>query len=183
MLYVEKTIPDDCFKLAPKLKSLDRYEIAVFGLDPLHALLLPFRYNRPNTHTFTIFEKETDEIVAIWGAIPVSKTNSQKASIWFLSSNLLEKHIRFFLKGNIKWLNYLEEHYKYCYNFIIEEHKTSIKWLKWQGYTFNDKPTLVKDVKMYYFYKQLDKQAKGIQPIISEIGPKWRTELKDKGQL
>ena len=71
MLYVEKTIPDDCFRLAPNLKQLDKYEVAVMGLDPLTALLLPFQYNRPNTNTFTIFEKETDEIVAIWGAMPV----------------------------------------------------------------------------------------------------------------
>ena len=75
MLYVEKTIPDDCFRLAPNLQQLDKYELATMGVDPLTALINPFRYNRLNTHTFTIFEKDTDEIVAIWGAMPISKTN------------------------------------------------------------------------------------------------------------
>lgn len=183
MFYLEKTIPDDCFRLAPNLKQLDKYEVAVMGLDPLTALLLPFTYNRPNTHTFTIFEKNTNEIIAIWGACPVSKTNIKTGAIWFLSSDLLEKHKKEFLKANIRWLVYLESHYKYVYNFITAEHKRSIKWLKWQKFTFNSEPVLVKGVEMYYFYKHLPKVDVEIQPIMSEIGPKWTTELKDKGQL
>jgi len=107
MLYVEKTIPDDCFRLAPNLQQLDKYELAAMGIDPLTALISPFRYNRPNTHTFTIFEKETNEVVAIWGAMPISKTNPQKATVWFLASNLLHNHRRFFLQGNLRWLTYL----------------------------------------------------------------------------
>ena len=183
MLYVEKTVPDDCFRLAPNLKQLDKYEVAVMGLDPLTALLLPFTYNRPNTHTFTVFEKDTNKIVAICGAVPVSKTNLQTAAICFLSSDLLKNHTRFFLQGNLRWLKYLESHYTYVYNFIIAEHKRSIKWLKWQKFSFNSTPTLVKGVEMYYFYKHLPKVDIEIQPIMLEIGPKWRTELKDKGQL
>ena len=104
MLYVEKTIPDDCFRLAPNLQQLDKYELATMGIDPLTALINPFRYNRPNTHTFTVFEQGTDEIVAIWGAMPVSKTNPHKAAVWFLASDLLHKHRRFFLQGNLRWL-------------------------------------------------------------------------------
>lgn len=183
MLYVEKTIPDDCYRLAPDLKALDKYEIATLGLDPLSALLMPFRYNRKNTHTFTIFEQDTDDIVAIWGAMPVSKTNLNTAAIWFLSSDLLEKHYRFFLQGNIRWLTYLESHYQYVYNHIISEHKRSIKWLKWQKFSFNKEPVLVNGVEMYYFYKHLPQVDNKVQPIMPEIGPKWITELKLNGQL
>ena len=63
MFYVEKTIPEDCFRLAPNLKQLDKYEVAVMGYDPLTALLMPLTYNRPNTHIFTLFEKETNKII------------------------------------------------------------------------------------------------------------------------
>ena len=38
-LIVEKTTPEHCFDLAPRLKSIDRYELALWGLDPLQALL------------------------------------------------------------------------------------------------------------------------------------------------
>ena len=50
-----------------------------------------------------------------------------------LASDLLHKHSRFFLQGNIRWLTYLESHYTFLFNFIINEHKRSIKWLKWQN--------------------------------------------------
>jgi hypothetical protein len=182
-LFVEKSIPEDAFRLAPKLKPLDRYEVAAMGIDPLSALLIPFRVNRPNTHTFTIFEKESNEIVAMWGAVPLNKRNPNVASIWFLSSYLLDKHQRFFLQRNIKWLSYLESHYTFVYNFIVEEHKKSIRWLKWQNFSFAQKPTLVNGVKMYYFYKQLPKTKVTVQPILREVGPIWTTELTSDGQL
>jgi|TARA_R100001530_G_scaffold13965_1_gene12753 hypothetical protein len=179
MLYVEKTIPDHCFDLAPRLKSLDRYEIAVLGLDPLHALLLPFRYNRPNIHTFTILTEHTKEVVAIFGVIP-TKTNPRVGYIWFLASDLLDKYYRYFLRGNKRWLGYMEEHFDYLCNWIIEEHTVSIRWLKWQGFNFSH-ATLVKDVKMLYFYKRIHKVfKKGTLPLLKEIGPIWTTKINQE---
>lgn len=182
-LIVEKSTPEHAFILAKHLKPIDRFEVAATGNDPLSALLGPFRVNRPNTHTFTLMEKNSKKIIAMFGAVPVSKTNPNVASIWFLSSNLLNKHQTYFLKRNHCWLNYLESHYTYVYNFIIEEHKKSIRWLKWQNFSFAQKTTLVNGVKMYYFYKQLPKRKVMVQPIYREIGPIWRTELALDGQL
>jgi hypothetical protein len=183
MIYIEKTIPDDCFRLAPNLQQLDKYELATMGVDPLTALINPFRYNRPNTHTFSIFEKDTNEIIAIWGAMPISKTNPHRAAVWFLANDLFYKNKKSIIKANLKWGPYLESHYTFLFNFIIKEHKRSINWLKWQKYCFSKQPMLVNDIEMYYFYKHLPKVDVDIQPIISELGPKWTTELKDKGQL
>ena len=181
--YIEKSIPEHAFILAKHLKPLARFEIATMGNDPLSSLLSPFRVNRPNTHTFTLFEKDTDKIIAMFGTVPVSKTNPSTASIWFLSSNLLDKHKKIFLKRNHDWLIFLESHHRYVYNFIIPEHKLSIKWLKWQKFCFAQKPVLVNGVKMYYFYKQLPDRQVMLQPIYREIGPTWRTELTKSGQL
>ena len=52
MLYVEKTTPEDCFELAKNLKQVDKYELAIWGLDPLQALLQPFRYTKRKVHTY-----------------------------------------------------------------------------------------------------------------------------------
>ena len=46
------------------------------------------------------------------------------------------------------------KNYDYLCNYITEEHQTSIRWLKWQGFKFS-KPMLVNNVKMLYFYKRL----------------------------
>ena len=177
MLYVEKTVPADCFELAPKLQNIDRFEIAVTGLDPLKALLLPFLKKRPNTHTFSIFN-DKHEVVAIWGAMPSYKHNDKVGTVYFLASDDLKKDYRYFLRHNKKWIYYLEEHYTFLSNYIIAEHEVSIRWLKWIGYKFKSQVILVNNVKMFYFYKQLAHPVKGTQPIYSEFGPQWATEIE-----
>lgn len=179
-LVVEKTTPEHCFDLAPRLKSIDRYELALWGLDPLLALLQPFRFiRRKNIHTFTILTESKQEVVAIFGAVP-TRNNNKIGTIWFLASDLLDKHYTYFLRRNKLWLHFLEENYDYLCNYITEEHQTSIRWLKWQGFNFS-KPMLVKNVKVLYFYKRLHDVVKnGMQPVLNDLGPTWKTELKSK---
>ena len=179
-LVVEKTTPEHCFDLAPRLKSIDRYELALWGLDPLLALLQPFRFTRrKNIHTFTILTESKQEVVAIFGAVP-TRNNNKIGTIWFLASDLLDKHYTYFLRRNKLWLHFLEENYEYLCNYITEEHQTSIRWLKWQGFNFS-KPMLVKNVKVLYFYKRLHSVVKnGMQPVLNDLGPVWKTELKSK---
>jgi len=179
-LVVEKTTPEHCFDLAPRLKSIDRYELALWGLDPLLALLQPFRFTRrKNIHTFTILTESKQEVVAIFGAVP-TRNNNKIGTIWFLASDLLDKHYTYFLRRNKLWLHFLEENYEYLCNYITEEHQTSIRWLKWQGFNFS-KPMLVKNVKVLYFYKRLHSVVKnGMQPVLNDLGPTWKTELKSK---
>ena len=179
-LVVEKTTPEHCFDLAPRLKSIDRYELALWGLDPLLALLQPFRFTRrKNIHTFTILTESKQEVVAIFGAVP-TRNNNKIGTIWFLASDLLDKHYTYFLRRNKLWLHFLEENYEYLCNYITEEHQTSIRWLKWQGFNFS-KPMLVKNVKVLYFYKRLHDVVKiGMQPVLNDLGPVWKTELKSK---
>ena len=133
----------------------------MWGLEPLQALMFPFRTKLDNVHTYTIFNDFAD-IVGIFGVMPKPK-DTRTGRIWFIASDLLDKHYIDFLKKN---------------NYIIEENQKSIKWLKWQGFNFVSKPTLVKDVKILYFYKKLQNVTKyGTQPILDEIGPQWTTEI------
>ena len=178
-LIVEKATPEHCFDLAPRLKSIDRFELGLWGLDPLQALLQPFRYKRPNIHSFTILTESKQEVVAMFGAVS-GRNNHKIGTIWFLASDLLDKNYKYFLKRNKKWLHYLEENYLFLSNYITEEHQVSIRWLKWQGFNFS-KPVLVKNVKVLYFYKRLHDVVKiGTQPVLNEIGPVWKTELSQK---
>ena len=139
--------------------------------------LIPYKhsYNHSDIHSFTILT-ENNKVAAIFGAVS-SRQNHKIGTIWFLSSQELDKNYLYFLKRNKKWLYYLEEHYTYLSNYITVEHTKSIKWLKWQGYNFS-KPMLVKNVKVLYFYKRLHNVVKkGIQPLLEDVGPLWTTEL------
>lgn len=145
-------------------------------MDPLQALLIPFKSKLNNIHTYTIFT-EDKKIVGIFGVMP-KLNNSQNGRIWFITSDLIESEYHSFLRGNKRWLHYLEEHYNYISNYISCENNMSIHWLKWQGFTFAKQPMLVKDVKVLYFYKRLHNVTKyGTQPILDECGPLWRTEI------
>ena len=83
-MYMDVAVPDDCFVLAQKLKQTDKYELAVTGKEPLWVLLYPFRINRPNVHTFSVY-KDNDEVVAMFGCCG-EKGNPQRGTAWWLSS-------------------------------------------------------------------------------------------------
>ena len=55
MLYVEKGTPAHAFELAFKLRSLDKYEIALNNHTPLDALINPFRFTNSLLKSFTLF--------------------------------------------------------------------------------------------------------------------------------
>jgi len=177
VLYVEKGTPADAFELAFKLKQIDKYEVAMAGHTPLEALVNPFRFTRPNVNTYTVFDSE--EVVAMFGV--VSKRNDlRKGSVWMLSSNKLDNYWKYFTKRTKKWTDYFLSDYDYVDNVISIDNKTSIKWLKWLGFTINDKEILVKGNKVLYFYKKIQGVSGNIQPVLDDIGPVWATELKLK---
>ena len=57
-MYMDIAIPDDCFELVPKLKQTDRYELATINKEPLLSLLYPFRIQRKNIITFSLFNNK-----------------------------------------------------------------------------------------------------------------------------
>ena len=55
--------------------------------------------------------------------------------------------------------------------------KKTIRWLKWQGFSFKDKELIVNGIEMLYFYRQIRSVSNEIQPVLGDIGPKWTTDL------
>jgi hypothetical protein len=174
MLYVEKGTPAHAFELAFKLRQSDKFELALMGHDPLTALINPFRYTRPNVNTYTVLEK--DNVLSMFGVVSTMK-NPKIGIVWFLSSELTKKQWLYFLKRNKKWTEYFLSDYEYVSNLIPEENRNTIRWLKWQDFSFNDKEIFVKNVKVLYFYKKIHNVSNGIQPVLGDIGPVWITEL------
>jgi len=174
MLYVEKGTPAHAFELAFKLRSLDKYEIALNNHTPLDALINPFRFTRPNVNTYTVLDNGS--VVAMFGVVS-TKYNIKHGSVWMLSSEELDKNWYYFSKRTKKWCNYFLSDYEYVYNYITKEHKNNIKWLKWLGFSFKSKNIIVKDVELLYFYKKIPSVSKNIQPVLGDIGPIWTTEI------
>ena len=174
MLYVEKSTPEHAFDLAFDLRQEDKYEVALAGHTPLEALIAPFRYTRDGVNTYTVLDSGIP--VAMFGVISTPH-NIRHGSVWFLSSYKLDKNMRYFTKRTKKWVDYFLSDYDFVYNFVPENNTTTIKWLKWLGFSFSDKEIVVRGTKVLYFYKYIQGVYKDIQPIIGDIGPQWTTDL------
>ena len=178
-MYMDIAIPDDCFELVPKLKQTDRYELPTINKEPLLSLLYPFRIQRKNIITFSLFNNK-DEVIAMWGVCP-TKENERIGVIWYLSSEEPMQSFVKFCKGNIPFVRYVEEHYDFLFNICTPEQKKTIKWLKFLGFTFKNTPVLVKGQKMLYFYKKPNiKVFRGVKPILKHLGPRYWATQKDK---
>ena len=169
-MYMDISIPEDAFRLAPNLRQLDKYELALMGRDPLWSLLYPFRANRPNTHTFTVFNAKEIPI-AMWGVCPMYKSIT-KGAAWWLSTDEPFKSWHY-LRNQKRAFEWVASHYKFVFNFATAEQKQSLRWVQYMGFTVSDKEVLVKNVKMKYFY--LEPKGFNGEPIDDVCGPRWRT--------
>ncbi len=174
MLYVEKATPAHAFELAFDLRQEDKYEIALMGHTPLDALIAPFRYTRKGVNTYTVLDN--DKPVAMFGVVS-TQYNHKHGSVWFLSSNKLDKNINYFTKRTKKWCDYFLSDYEFVFNCITLEQKKNIKWLKWLDFQFKKEKIVVKNTEVLYFYKKIHRVSKDIQPILGDIGPIWTTEI------
>ena len=173
-MYMDIAIPDDCFELAPKLRQLDKYELAVTGRDPLWSLLYPFRANRPNTFTFSVYDKNHN-VVAMFGCCG-EKGNPQRGTAWWLSSTEPFDSFKF-MKHQKRVFQWLASKYKFLWNVATEEQQATLRWVKYMGFTISDRQILVKNVKMKYFYLE----PKGFlgEPIDNVCGPRWITRYQN----
>lgn len=175
MLVVEKGTPAHSFELAFNLRQEDKYEVAIIGHDPLTALITPFRYTRENVNTYTILDLQGN-VKSMFGVVS-QRNNPKHGSVWFLSSELTKQEWKYFLKRNKTWTEYFLSDYDFVANIVPKWNKKTIRWLKWQGFSFKDKELIVNGIEMLYFYRQIRSVSNKIQPILGDIGPKWTTDL------
>tara|TARA_R100001530_G_scaffold5435_1_gene6744 strand:- start:3549 stop:4079 length:531 start_codon:yes stop_codon:yes gene_type:complete len=175
MLVVERGTPAHAFELAFNLRQEDKYEVAIVGHDPLTALINPFRYTRDNVNTYTVLDLDGN-VKSMFGVVS-QRNNIKHGSVWFLSTELSKKEWLYFLKRNRKWTQYFLSDYEYVANMVPKSNKRTIKWLKWQDFSFKDKEIIVNGIEMLYFYKKIPSVSNGIQPVLGDIGPHWTTEI------
>ena len=80
----------------------------------------------------------------------------EKACIWMLGSDDLEKIKIRFLKNNHNFINYFLGYYPYLYNHVDDRNKKSIKWLKFLGAKIDEPKPYGKDGKdfRYFMFKR-----------------------------
>ena len=89
-----------------------------------------------------------DEVIAMGGIY--KSMNVDKARIWFLSSNKLDKIERTFLRQCKVFISSMLDLCPLLYNYVDERNKPAMAWLKWIGAEFGDTIHL-KTKPMRYF--------------------------------
>jgi len=140
---------DDVFQLASNLREADIQEIwKSHHIKPRAALLGGFKESEL---CFTIERQE--QPIAMLGVMPPQTLLGNSAIIWLLASPELEKVQRAFIKRSRYFIKGMLQRYSMLENWVDNENKKSIEWLKWCGFTLESpKPYGVEGKPFRYFY-------------------------------
>ena len=129
--YVRPAILKDALELAPKIRKGDREEIqASSNVSPLKALVIPFTQDRAKI--YSVIGTESEGVIGMFGV--ASCEDPEYGVAWMLSSELLFKHTKQFIKECPQWIEEMGKGYKYLYNFVDKRNWKSLKWLQYLGF-------------------------------------------------
>lgn len=134
ILTARKTIASDPYDLAPRLRVEDVAEIkAASGKTPLEALYASWQDSSP---CYTVVTDDDDQtVVAMFGVVPADDTG-KVGVVWLLSSPLLHKYSKEFIRQSPDWISKLHKKYPCLWNFVDARNTTHVKWLKYMGANF-----------------------------------------------
>lgn len=118
-------------QIYPFMRKADQIEVACMGHTPKEALE-------------NGFENDDVTLTALdpWGVpfamFGVGQVNDL-AYIWWLGTDSVTDHAYDFIKSSRKWTQMLTKPYGATFNFVHEENKLAIKWLKFCGAIFTRK--------------------------------------------
>ena len=129
--YVRPAILKDALEWAPRIRKDDRAEIlASDNVSPLKALVIPF--TESNSKIYSIIGTQSEGVIGMFGVAKCAEPEYGVA--WMLSSEILFKHTKQFIKECPYWINEMGKDYKYLYNFVDKRNWKSLKWLQYLGF-------------------------------------------------
>lgn len=145
-LEIRKSVLDDVFELALRLRPDDVREVLAVGSNPRKSLLLGFIYS-DTCYTAVA----GNQVLGMYGA---SNHNLAKgfASIWCLTAPQMEKYPIAFVKEGKRFLDKCLQQYDIVMNRVDSRNTLHIKWLKHIGVTLTNS-VLINGVEFIQFYK------------------------------
>lgn len=124
---------EDCADLAPRMRQSDVDEVmASDGLSPLSALEIAFKASSEAWAGLI-----DGVVVCMFGVCPVSLLSGD-GSPWMLGSDDIEQHQKLFLRRCRPVVAGMAQSYKSLHNHVDCRNETSIRWLKWLGFTMGE---------------------------------------------
>lgn len=137
----------DADALYADMRTIDMLEIIGLGNHPRLALVESYNVTeRP----WTILTRDYRMI----GSFGVANSTIEGMGVpWLLGTHRMHLIKRTFIEQSKEWLSRLfNDKYEVLTNYIMEDNKLSIRWLKWLGASFNDCD--VQGYKQFSFHKK-----------------------------
>lgn len=137
----------DADDLYADMRTIDMLEIIGLGNHPRLALVESYKVTeRP----WTILTRDYRMI----GSFGVASSTIEGMGVpWLLGTHRMHLIKRTFIEQSKEWLSRLfNDKYEVLTNYIMEDNKLSIRWLKWLGASFNDCD--VEGYKQFSFHKK-----------------------------
>lgn len=130
MAHYRPAIILDCDDLAPRMRAQDAKEVwHSHGMTPFEALSFSFmRAVEANT-----IISDDGEIIGMFG---VGQFAPNVGIPWLLASDGLPKVAKEFIPQSQQWIERVHERYDLLFNYVYANNTTSIRWLKWLGFSF-----------------------------------------------
>lgn len=141
---------EDIAVVAANMREIDRQELALAGgVEPYEALKQSVEQSK-----YCRCIEFDGEAVALFG---VNKPFilGNKGFIWLLGTDGLAKIKKNFVQNSMQYVNEGFEYVDCLENYVWNENKLSMRWLKWCGFKFDEPaPYGLKKALFMHFYKE-----------------------------
>lgn len=120
----------DIAELAPKIREQDKIEIFhSHGMTPAEGL----KFSLERAQEANSIVSDDGKIIGMFG---VGEFTPNIGIPWLLGTDELPKIAREFIPESRAWIDRVHAHYDVLFNFVYAGNTTSIRWLKWLGFSF-----------------------------------------------
>jgi hypothetical protein len=148
-VFVRRSLIEDIPYIAENMKESDQKEVwASHNHSPEESLQGGFDDSEV---CLTVLDGEKP--VAMFGIVPEGSLLTSRAIIWLLSTEDLFKRTYRFLRHSRHYIDMFLDEYPYLYNYVHEDNRQSIMWLKFCGANINEREIHgVEDEYFKYFF-------------------------------
>jgi hypothetical protein len=149
---IRDAVPEDIDLLAQTMREADRRELwALDRITPGDALRMSLE---AAVRAYTV-KTGAGEVICMFGVGPLGGMLGFTGCPWMLGSDLLERPeiSREFIRRSREWARTLEMGFTLLVNRVHAENRLAVRWLKWLGFTFADRPERINGEDFYLFWR------------------------------
>jgi len=130
---IRDAVLDDCYDLAPRVRKQDVEELEA-SVDMSVEDQLVFAFKKSTDPKAGVIDGNVE---CLFG-VGVDSLLTVRGTPWLISSDVLVKHAKPFLRGSRDYIRSLEDEYMELSNHVYVKNKDAIRWLRWLGFEIKD---------------------------------------------